>query len=141
MPPPLVRPPLSPTLYIMPRDHDFSKNDLGFLVVMVVDWRLRAQQSVPGKLFGHIESVLKILRASPPIPPNGNGGRAMIAGPGQLAGTGWVRVASGPGQDAANATHGALWRGDLTPPPSIRLVICCSSPSTFFPSTPMRTKL
>jgi hypothetical protein len=36
---------------------------------------------------------------------------ATVAGPGQLAGTGWVGVASRPGPDTANGTHGGLWRG------------------------------
>jgi hypothetical protein len=89
-----------------------------------------------------------MLRAWPPAPPNGNGGRARIEGVGQLAGSGPAVGASGPGQPAGNVTLGGLWRGYLTPPPSsplprclhrppppsIRLPIRPYSPPPFFPS-------
>ncbi len=51
------------------------------------------------------------LRASPPLPPNGNGAWWLFRGAGQDAGSGPGRLASGPGREAANATLVALWRG------------------------------
>ena len=54
---------------------------------------------------------IRILRASPAMMPQRQRWRVSVAGPGQLARTGWVGVASGPGPDTANGTHGGLWRG------------------------------
>ena len=51
------------------------------------------------------------LRASPPLPPSGNGAGWLLQGAGQAAGSGPGGLASRPGQEAANATLVALWRG------------------------------
>ena len=51
------------------------------------------------------------VRAVPLAAPNGNGAVQLIQGVGQVAGSGPGGVASGPRQEAANATLVALWRG------------------------------
>ena len=58
------------------------------------------------------------LRASPPIPPNANGGRACMPEAGHLAVSGPALTASGPGHPTANGTHAGLRRSALTAPAS-----------------------
>jgi hypothetical protein len=73
-----------------------------------------------------------VLRASPPIPPNANGGRGLMPGPGHGAETSPALTASGPGREGANATRGVL-RGACRAPqlahPLPSAITACPPPS------------